>query len=209
MLKTCTKCGCEKALELFPVAKRAKDGRDTRCKACAVLHAKQYAKANPEKVAAHKRAYQLRDEAGNNARVKAWHQANRDRSRTFKKRWRDANLEKARASEKASTLKNHALVLERKKIYQRANKPKWCKYATDRKAAKLRATPSWVDHDAILAVYERCAEITKLTGVKHEVDHIVPLQGELVCGLHVHYNLQPLPMVKNRSKANKLMEEYL
>lgn len=58
-------------------------------------------------------------------------------------------------------------------------------YTRLRKAAILRRTPKWADEDAILAIYVECAEITRTTNVMHHVDHIVPLVGKTVCGLHV------------------------
>lgn len=72
-----------------------------------------------------------------------------------------------------------------------------------RKAHIKRATPPWADMEAIKAVYAEADRLTVATGVEHHVDHIVPLKGELVCGLHVHWNLQPLPWRDNISKKNK------
>ena len=47
-------------------------------------------------------------------------------------------------------------------------------------------------------------KMTSQTGIKHEVDHIIPLQSPFVCGLHVEYNLQVITAKMNRSKGNKL-----
>lgn len=74
-------------------------------------------------------------------------------------------------------------------------------------AAKLQATPSWADFDAIREVYKEAARISRATGIKHHVDHFYPLQGELVCGLHVAANLQILPAVENIRKHNRMPEE--
>lgn len=74
-----------------------------------------------------------------------------------------------------------------------------------RRSAKLNATPAWLSvkqENDIKLVYKVCSKISKKTGKPHEVDHIVPLMGENVCGLHVPWNLQILPASMNRSKGN-------
>jgi len=206
MLKSCTKCGESKELALFPAAKRAKDGRDTRCNACAAKATALYRSQHPDKVAAVQRAHYTKNAKRLAEKVKAWSDANTERRREHRKRWRDANIDLARQIERAYAEANPEKVAARRKAYWAANKPKWAHYAMKRKAAKLRATPIWANEDAILAVYRQCAEATELTGIPHEVDHIVPLQGATVSGLHVEYNLRVIPMLENRRKANNLLE---
>lgn len=72
-----------------------------------------------------------------------------------------------------------------------------------RKSNKLIATPAWANVSKILAIYEIAQEITKLTKVKHHVDHVVPLKSLLVCGLHCEDNLQILSEVDNLKKQNR------
>lgn len=64
------------------------------------------------------------------------------------------------------------------------------------KAAKLNASPLWADKRAIKEIYNNCPQ-------NMEVDHIVPLQGEFVSGLHVSNNLQYLTKSHNSGKRNK------
>ncbi len=76
-----------------------------------------------------------------------------------------------------------------------------------RYAAKIQATPKWLTKAHFKEMewfYIEAARLTKETGIKHEVDHIVPLQGENVRGLHVPWNLQILTKSENIIKGNKL-----
>jgi len=79
--------------------------------------------------------------------------------------------------------------LSHTKEYNRA-KTAW------RKASIIQRTPQWADRERITKIYEACPS-------GHHVDHIVPLHGEIVSGLHVPDNLQYLPAVENIRKGRK------
>jgi hypothetical protein len=78
--------------------------------------------------------------------------------------------------------------------------------AAARRAGLERACPPWADRAAIKAVYAECVRLTEETGIPHEVDHEVPLNGRMVSGLHVHWNLKPIPAHINRRKSNHFMD---
>ena len=75
-----------------------------------------------------------------------------------------------------------------------------------RYASKRQRTPPWLtrEHrDQMRAIYAACREATKMTGIKHHVDHVVPLVGKTVSGLHVPWNMQIIPGSENCRKSNK------
>ena len=93
-----------------------------------------------------------------------------------------------------------------KKKYYKENKHLFIERNAKRRADTLQATPPWLtekQRSRIKNIYSVCNKITKTTGARHEVDHIVPLKGEDVCGLHVPWNLAILPYKLNRSKGNR------
>jgi len=73
-----------------------------------------------------------------------------------------------------------------------------------RQAKQIQRTPSW-DPDAhlITAKYQLAAMLTQASGIPHHVDHIIPLQGRKVSGLHVFSNLRVIPGSDNVKKSNK------
>ncbi len=75
-----------------------------------------------------------------------------------------------------------------------------------RYAHKLRATPIWADFSKIKRIYEKAVRLTIKTGIPHQVDHIIPLLGKTVCGLHVQNNLRVITAQENRTKHNKIIE---
>ena len=74
--------------------------------------------------------------------------------------------------------------------------------AVAQNSRRLRsATPSWADKAAMRDFYERVKLCAALTGIDLTVDHIVPIKGDGVCGLHVPHNLQILKADDNRRKG--------
>lgn len=75
-----------------------------------------------------------------------------------------------------------------------------------RHKSKLQRIPGWLteaDFKYMKSLYVSSALITKLTGIAHHVDHIIPLRGALISGLHCPSNLQIIPAKENLSKGNK------
>lgn len=77
----------------------------------------------------------------------------------------------------------------------------------DRRAIHRNAMPIWANIDTIKSIYEISKELTKRTGIKHEVDHVIPIKHPLVCGLHVENNLQVISEKENRVKSNNFIIE--
>ena len=118
--------------------------------------------------------------------------------------------------DKANPLKR----LERNRKYRLKNPSKYAAYtaayklrypevvtndAAKRRAAKIDRVPSWStpqDLADIRSIYKACKKISDKTGVKHHVDHIIPLRGKLVSGLHTPTNLQIIPDYLNLQKNN-------
>jgi 5-methylcytosine-specific restriction endonuclease McrA len=98
---------------------------------------------------------------------------------------------------------NYHKIRERKQQYRKENAGKVNAATAKYRAAKQNATPLWADPMAIEFIYHAAQAIKEVYGGNPEVDHIVPLQGKNVCGLHAHNNLQILSRNENRSKGHR------
>lgn len=94
-------------------------------------------------------------------------------------------------------------MLVRKRNWWKNNPARGLFLVRKRQVLKLSATPKWADEHKIERMYAVSARLSELTGIKHHVDHIVPLKHPLVCGLHVHWNLRVITAEDNLSKSNK------
>jgi hypothetical protein len=74
---------------------------------------------------------------------------------------------------------------------------------------RILATVPWADFAEIRKVYQEADRRTRETGVKHTVDHVIPLNHPRVCGLHVHSNMQVIPAAPNFSKGNYWCPEQM
>lgn len=98
---------------------------------------------------------------------------------------------------------NRDILLAQKREYIQENLPAIVAKNANRRSMKQNATPRWSDIKEITAIYNNCPK-------GYHVDHIVPLNGELVCGLHVEHNLQYLTSEDNLRKGNRFdMDNYV
>jgi hypothetical protein len=70
------------------------------------------------------------------------------------------------------------------------------------RADKSQRVPAWAERDAIRAIYDECAALNR-AGKRMHVDHIIPLKGKRVSGLHVAANLRIIPARENIAKSNR------
>jgi hypothetical protein len=141
-------------------------------------------------------------------------------STEYGQQYRAKNLEHIKTIKKEYYLKNKKEIIakqmadpnrkEKRKLWEENNKIYMRQYAKDyrkqnkeyinfknrtRKALKNQRIPKWADLKEIEKIYKECPE-------GHHVDHIVPLNGKIVSGLHVEYNLQYLTASENIAKHN-------
>lgn len=177
------------------------------CKVCSKARIRRWVAANPKKKAAIAAKY---NKAHPKLPAKRQAQAVRYRSRNkniLAKKDRDyrlANPEKGAAKSRRWRSKNLGLAQKSRRLWGISNPEKQRALVAKRAAQRLRATPAWADHERIEAVYTEAVRLEAITGIPHEVDHIIPLRGRNVCGLHVHYNLQAITAAENRKKGNRV-----
>lgn len=112
--------------------------------------------------------------------------------------WRKNNPEKTKAHK------------EIKSAYKKNNPQKSAALCAKRRAAKKQRAPEWLTDEHLWMIeefYDLAALRSKATGFTWHVDHICPLQGKEVSGLHVPWNLQVIPWVENVSKGNRLIDK--
>lgn len=128
---------------------------------------------------------------------------NADKVVASKRRYREANVDALRAKGRDYVARNIDAVKARNRR-QRKERP-WVHAENQRRRQLMsrKAMPTWADRDAIRSIYEKAAVMRKESGIAYTVDHIFPLRGKDVCGLHVENNLQILTLKENCSKGAK------
>lgn len=125
------------------------------------------------------------------AHQKEWREKNKEKIYANTTKWRLANKDKQKEYARKSRVKNSA------RVNATNNK---------RRADKLNRTPKWLTKDDLWLIkeaHELAILKTKLFGFKWHVDHIIPLKGKTVSGLHVPTNLQVIEGRINIMKNNK------
>jgi hypothetical protein len=140
----------------------------------------KYAQRHLKKLKNYQKSYRTKNKEKISSYHKDYYRAKKQQLKAYKKTWHQKNKDKNRAR-KASNL---------------------AKY----RASKANRTPKWLtkyDFKKIEQFYKLADELSLTTGTKYSVDHIIPLQGDIISGLHVPENLQVIPLLENIAKSNK------
>ena len=189
MTKVCTRCGESKPTEAFYKRKINSDGLYGKCKPCWSEYRKEYRANNIEKVKEYSKTQYIKyQEKYKEHRIK--------------------NIERFKERDKKYYAENKEKIKEYKKEWSKNNLDKRLDSVARRHAAKLQRTPCWLTKDDKVLIqrkYTLAQKKTKSTGERWVVDHILPLRGELVSGLHVPSNLRVIKQITNQRKYNKFV----
>lgn len=190
-VKRCSCCGLEKAHSDFHKNKSKADGMNEQCKVCRSIGYKK----SRDKVLAYQKEY---------------YQENRDHKINYQIAYAKDNKDTVADYQKSYRQNNKEALAEYHKQYWQNNRGVLRASFARRRARQKNAYCEWLDSQYVKDLYSNAREATELFGTcVFHVDHIVPLQGDTVCGLHNQYNLQVLPDWENLKKSNRLIQSYL
>jgi hypothetical protein len=183
--KICTRCNKDLPASEYSPRKDIKSGLNPRCKKC--ISETRPSRAGSESSASYWQKYyednkdKLNSRYWDNPSVREYqlnrYHSNPDKFRKQEQQHRISNLEKYAAKE------------------------------AKRRSQKLNAAPPWLTNKQLKEMenlYWLARDLETVSGQKYHVDHIIPLKGKTVCGLHVPWNLQVLPSDINLSKSNRI-----
>jgi len=167
------------------------------CVECSKIATKQWRLNNKESLRVYEEKRRKLNPSRCNKYKTEWKKRNPEKNKQINEKYRlenkDAIIARCRKFREENIEKINAYHRERNKthIYQKNF------YTNQRRAAKTQATPSWADKKKIAEFYKLATELNMT------VDHVIPLNGKLVCGLHVENNLQLLTSSENSKKGNR------
>lgn len=200
-MKLCPLCNENKTEAEFCKCSARKDGLSYSCRICknkkAAISRNKYRELEGVK---RKIKYQ-KDPTSVNLRNKIWRSKNKKRMNELVSKWKKLpeNVDKVKSTRKKWNDEN-------RRLWNQKNPDRMAARNAKRRADKLKRTPKWLtkqDYEEILKFYTKAQELSLSSGVKYEVDHIVPLRGKSVSGLHVPWNLQVITKEENILKKNK------
>jgi hypothetical protein len=175
---------------------------------------KEHYLVNKEKILANKRKYYEENAECLKEKARLRYLENKADIDEKNKLYYENNKEVITAYKKQHYLLNKDRTASRRKhngkVYNKNNRPKITANTAKYRAAKKSRTPCWLTDQDFLDIedfYILAKALTDATGEVYHVDHIIPLQGELVSGFHCPSNLQILTAEENTSKKNKFNPE--
>jgi hypothetical protein len=163
---------------------------------------KNYTDENKESL----KAYKLRNKENIKTKLDEYRKINKEKIAKQEKEYKEANSEHIRQKSAEYRAKNVDKKRQVWKEWSINNKEKILANNAKRRAGRLQRTPSWLTADQLQQIewfYAEAKRLSEETGIKHHVDHVLPLQGKNVSGLHISENLQILTARENIRKSNR------
>lgn len=186
-MKTCTRCNTLKPLDAYARNRTRASGFRSMCKSCV-------AETRPSR-------------AGSQASRDYWQKFYSERREEILESQRNNPARRTNARLRYATQRDE--IIEKQRVYRKSEHAKALHAKVQRKRNRRlkEATPSWLTpahHEAIAYNYWHARDASRVTGEPYQVDHIVPLRGKNVCGLHVPWNLRVVPADVNQRKHASL-----
>lgn len=192
-MKTCNKCGKSLDESCFYSHPNTKDKLLPKCMDCARKYAAKSRADNPDYLKNYNPKYYKKNAEAIKRKSAAYFLENREYL-----------LPKRRVYSKRSREQNPDVFKKRGREYRKNNRPQLNARWAEWRAKKFKAMPAWANKFFMDEAYSLARLRTKMLGFKWEVDHAVPLNSEIVCGLHCEQNLQVIPATHNRAKNNRV-----
>jgi hypothetical protein len=175
------------------------------------LYQQQYRASNKEHAAEYDKQYRCNNKERIALYWKQYHKDNKERMLQYYKH-RSANNQKyiqwMKEYRKKYYLTNKDSILTNSRQYRIANPDKVANHTSNRRSSKLQATPIWYETDKIATLYSKAQYWSNMLYCNIQVDHIIPLISDTVCGLHCFDNLQLLERSLNCSKGNNYQSDW-
>jgi hypothetical protein len=191
-MKLCVSCKAEKPLSEFYKRKDSPDGYRNDCKVC-------------RSATSLKKYYENHEE--NKARLKQTHanrlSKNANYYAEYYAKYKEQDLARAKLAYQANAEERKA----KQRLWSKTNRGIANALGRKYKLKKAKATPLWLTPEQLYnmqCTYKVAAQLSETSSQKWHVDHIVPIRGKDVCGLHVPWNLQVLPAKMNMQKGNRI-----
>lgn len=206
-MKQCIICSVTKPFTEFGKHATTADRLMQRCKICQSAYNKQYRASHSDRIKLLNKQYAMDQAEIRAERTRQWKRDNPERKKAN-------DLARYERHKAAGTLDQYygkrdpAEAAERAKKWRKDNPARVAYNIATARARRLQAIPPWVNKEeqtAIKQLYELCRQKTIDTSIPHQVDHIIPLVSDVVCGLHCLANLQILTATENNNKKCKLI----
>jgi hypothetical protein len=197
-MKICKDCKIKKDLLDFY-------GKQTKCKQCTKIDQKRYYIKNKIHITNRNLVYQRTHKESHRKSNKKYCLNNKEKRLVYQRKYRSLNKARLLARDRLYNEKNRLKCKEQESKWRSLNRGHYNASKAKRRIAKLNRTPKWLtalDWEKIKEYYIYAQLFSETLGIQYDVDHIIPLQGKNISGLHCPENLQILTAKENAQKRN-------